>query len=653
MQGGMSVRGAVSGFEVDEVLEQLMELERQPIERMEQQGQEILEKQEVWREVDSRAREFQNALRPMRERWNFLQREATSSDESVVTAVAEEDAEEATYDIDVKQLATSHSVGTSEGYADPGEALGINGDFFLDTGADVTELEEDLASENDWLEGDISTGFYTQGVTDTQSLEVETLELNEEEQASDADRIDVYAHSFTDVEGNGQMQELQEYFEQNHDIDDFDLEEPLLTLEKNENDEWEAYDQGGNPFEIHEAFPDGILELEAEFIESGENEGEEEILQTRQFDFRHGEDAVNQQRISINETDSLEEIVEQINHVSEHTGVRASVVMKAEGDHRLVLESEEEGTDGKIQAWSQDNVLDELQLDQELVEAQDAEFEFNGMNIERTSNTVDDLVDGVDFHLEGKGEATVSVDTDTDRPREMIENFIDTYNDFNSILRQVQEDDEDDPLLEEEEEEGVQERGALRGDTTLQRIESRLRSTIHGHVPEIEEGETPFNSLAEIGISAGAPSTEEQDYMESAEGFLEITDEEALDQALRDDPEGVFELFGRRAPEDEDGNPKGPDGIARQMNEFLDSVVGPDGMSTNRQDELSRQVSDLEERMERVEQRAQRRKEHMIQQFTAMERHINRMQGEDMAMGAIGDTMDTQQAAGGAGGEEE
>ena len=647
MQGGMSVRGAVSGFEVDEVIEQMMELERRPIERMERQGQEVLEKQEVWGEVDARAREFQDALRPMRERWNFLQREATSSDESVVTAVAEDNVEEATYNIDVKQLATTHSVGTSEGFTDPGEAPGIEGDFFLDTGADVPELEEDLASENDWLEGDISTGFYTQGVTDTQSLEVETLELNEEEQASDADRIDVYAHSFTDAEGNGQMQELQEYFEQNYDIDDFDLEEPLLTLEKNENDEWEAYDQGGNPFEIHEAFPDGILELEAEFIESGENEGEEEILQTRQFDFRHGEDAVSQQQISIDETDSLNEIAEQINILSEHTGVGASIIMKAEGDHRLVLESEEEGTDGKIQTWSQDNVLEELQLDQELVEAQDAEFEFNGMNIERTSNTVDDLVDGMEFHIEGEGEATVSVDTDTEGPREMIENFISTYNDFNSILRQVQEDDDEESPFEEEE--GVQERGALRGDTTLKRIESRLRSTIHGHVPEIEEGETPFNSLAEIGISAGAPSTEEQDYMESAEGFLDITDEEALNQALRDDPEGVFELFGRRAPEDEDGNPKGPDGLARQMEDYLGSMVGPGGIIDNRQNELSRQVSDLEDRMERVEQRVQRRKDRMIQQFTAMERHINRIQGEDMAMTAIGDGMGMQQP----GGEEE
>jgi len=634
MYGSMSIRGAVSGFEVDEIIEQLMELERQPIERMEQRGQQALEKQEVWREVDSRARELQNSLTPMRERWNFLQQQAITSDDDVITAVAQDRADEAVYDFEVHNLATRHSIATSEGYIDSETALGYEGEIYLGTGPDITELDEfELDSETaSWLHGSPELGFHAHlEAGQDYDLNIEELAFDELETGGEVDEVRISAASFTDAGGEDIMEELEQYYA-DKGKEDFDPQAPLLTLTY-DGEGWQAEDQWGEEFTLEGDHPDGILNLEAEMVQTGEGEEEDdEILATRAFDFRFGSEAINQRRVVISGGDSLDDIAAGINGTTEETGVQASVIKKASDDYRLILTSQEEGTDGKIQAWSPEGLWEEMQIDKELTAPQDASFDFNGMEITRTSNTVDDLVRGVEFHLEGEGEATVEVEFDTDAPREMINNFIETYNSFNSILRQVQEE-EDDGFQEDED--GVQRRGALRGDTTLMRIESRLRRTVFGLVPNIEgEDPLPANSLMGIGISAGAPSSEETDYMESAEGFLSITDDEALEEALRDDPEGVFELLGRRAPTDEDGNPRGPDGLARQVDDFLDSLVGPNGMVSNRQDQMQRQVSDLEDRIERLEARVQTRKDHLIRQFTAMERHISRMHGQ-------GDFMDS------------
>ena len=340
----------------------------------------------------------------------------------------------------------------------------------------------------------------------------------------------------------------------------------------------------------------------------------------------------------------------------------------------MVLESEEEGEENKIQAWGPGNndndndpILEELNLDlvdhqehfnpeysNELIEAQNAEFAFNGMNIERTSNTIDDLVEGVEFQLHEEGQTTVEVDTDVERPMELIEEFVERYNEFNSVLRRMQDEDagEHEELMEEDEEDPLEtetdtRRGQLQGDTDLMRMERRVRNIVHGQVEAPErEDPLPANSLAGLGISAGEPSSDEEDYMESTEGFLQIHDSQALEEALREDPEGVYEVFAREAPrqsydhederwiDDEEGQKRGSDGIARQMLNYTDTLIGSDSLIHNREEALNDRIGNYRDRIETEQGRLENYKDRLVRQFTEMERSIARMQGEDQFMEA-------------------
>ena len=342
-----SVRGAVSGFEVNETIDQLMQVRAQPIERKQEQIEDTIEKQGHWQEVDGRTRELSGSLQDLTDRATFTQLQAESTDEDVATAMVTGEAEEATYDMDVEKLATRHSVSTDTGVSDPAEALDKAGEFFLNTGQDikgVQDLSFKNSEEKDWLEGSPSVGYHAMVDGDensTYALEVDDLNLAED--AEDAEKIEIYAEDFLDEEGMDQMEDLEEYLQEKGMLDedeDFNSEEPLLVLEKNDNGEWDQVDarftlddEDGLAFKGDH--PLGTFSLRAEMKdEEGEtvkDENGEAVQDNFQFSIRDEDDDIPG-KISLEEEDSLNSLVDKINEDTAKTGVHASVVMKADGD---------------------------------------------------------------------------------------------------------------------------------------------------------------------------------------------------------------------------------------------------------------------------------------------------------------------------------
>lgn len=74
---------------------------------------------------------------------------------------------------------------------------------------------------------------------------------------------------------------------------------------------------------------------------------------------------------------------------------------------------------------------------QRLQEASDAHFTYNGVEIQRSSNTIEDLIPGVTITLNSTGKSNVSISNDIDSIIENIKKFVSDYNQMMSNLQSL------------------------------------------------------------------------------------------------------------------------------------------------------------------------------------------------------------------------
>ncbi|MGI9538626.1 MAG: flagellar filament capping protein FliD [Miltoncostaeaceae bacterium] len=102
--------GLGSGIDTNAIVEALMQLERQPINRIEQDKNELETKQSVVQEINGLLGALKTASTKLFDLDTLLQKNATSSNDTAVSASASANAVVGSYDIDVTKLAKAHTV---------------------------------------------------------------------------------------------------------------------------------------------------------------------------------------------------------------------------------------------------------------------------------------------------------------------------------------------------------------------------------------------------------------------------------------------------------------------------------------------------------------------------------------------------------------
>jgi len=165
--------------------------------------------------------------------------------------------------------------------------------------------------------------------------------------------------------------------------------------------------------------------------------------------------------------------------------------------------------------------------------AQNAQVRLNGYPsgswIERQTNVVNDLIQGVTLTLHGTTSGTpvaVTVNSDTEGVKGKIEAFVDAYNAVRTFLN---------ARTSYNAESG--QAGALLGNYAAELVESLLRDIVSGPAPGFLDGTDPYTLLAQVGLHTLGRTDDE-----STLGTIEVNEEE-LDAALAEDFEGVIRLF--------------------------------------------------------------------------------------------------------------
>ena len=227
--------------------------------------------------------------------------------------------------------------------------------------------------------------------------------------------------------------------------------------------------------------------------------------------------------------------------------------------------------------------------------ASDAQLNVNGIDFIRSSNVIDDVLTGVSLTLNTAtdGTANLNISQDNNEARANIVDFVSIYNEAQRQLKELTNSSIG---------------GELAGDSIFRSLTSTLRTTI---LSTSSSAGTNIANLSDMGISV------------SRSGELEVNDTK-LDNALSNNYSDVIQMFSANT-DDQSVASTDVAGLAGDINRIITNVTSADAYLVTQQQVLAdanaeRQVelTDLEERMERVEERYNR-------QFLAMQQIIDQM----------------------------
>ncbi|EKK5416454.1 flagellar filament capping protein FliD [Enterobacter ludwigii] len=314
-----------------------------------------------------------------------------------------------------------------------------------------------------------------------------------------------------------------------------------------------------------------------------------------------------------NET-SLDQMAKKIN--AQNSDVVAEVVTVKEGEHKLVLTSKKTGKDGEIEMKvSGDSAFTAIMGTPTLeTKPKNAIIHLNGEEIERSSNTISDLITGVTLELREVSEKnpdypgdpdasefkteSLTITRDTSQVKTLIEEFVKNYNSYLSTTASLTKytapdrNTNSDALPQPD-----PSNGALFSDGSLRRLTSQLKATVGGTYPDAGD---VIQTLGSIGITVkfdGKIGDERGGIL----GELSI-DSKKLDAALKDNPKEVEALFLGKG---------GKEGIKDRMEGIFDTYLGD-------KDAIKKEDGVIETTLESLREQEKR----IGKQITAMERRI-------------------------------
>lgn len=164
-----------------------------------------------------------------------------------------------------------------------------------------------------------------------------------------------------------------------------------------------------------------------------------------------------------------------------------------------------------------------------LQSAQDAVVKIDNLTFSKNSNTITDAIQGVTLNLlkaDSSNAVTLTVSSDTSGAKGSIDSFVKSYNDLTTYLNEQLSYDPK-----------TKKAGLLIGDTALLEIQRKVREMVSGEIPGLStSGKT---NLSQVGITSNSKT-----------GKLTV-DDSKLSSALSSDAAGVMRLFvGTGTPSD-------------------------------------------------------------------------------------------------------
>lgn len=274
-----------------------------------------------------------------------------------------------------------------------------------------------------------------------------------------------------------------------------------------------------------------------------------------------------------------------------NAGVTASIVN--DGSYqRLILTSKTIGSAGDItvsvtdSGSGGDNALTDLQSANlvELQGADDAQLTVNGLSITRSSNTIDDAIEGVSLSLVATGSATVTTGPNTSAVVSVFDAFVKAFNEAKKQIGSLTAYNSE-----------SQQAATLTGDATMRNLQSNLNQLVFSDVSGINGD---IATLSDIGIRL------------QKDGTLSL-DTAKLTSALNDETIDVVGLMTQTT--------SGNQGIAVRFDNALTSWVESKGLIDSRTESINASIKSLQKQYDTLDQRISSIEARYRAQFSALD----------------------------------
>jgi flagellar hook-associated protein 2 len=225
---------------------------------------------------------------------------------------------------------------------------------------------------------------------------------------------------------------------------------------------------------------------------------------------------------------------------------------------------------------------------------------FNGLSIERNSNSISDLVTGVTLNLKSvmsvdDNDVTIDVANDVTAVRSRIDEFIASFNDVYNYLKTNTTSSD-----------GI--RGALLGDASGSSLLSLLSSTAYSPISGLGSG--TINSLSEMGITFNSNTG------------LSITDSDQLSDALANNIEEVEQTFNSDS------------GIAANLYNKLLPYTGYNGYLTARKNTIDGNIKSTTDSITKIQTKIEKDSEVLRNRYVQLQSQLSVLLSSTGSFGA-------------------
>ena len=295
---------------------------------------------------------------------------------------------------------------------------------------------------------------------------------------------------------------------------------------------------------------------------------------------------------------------------------------------------------GKIEVLDPTSTTGGLRPSNPVAVARDAIITMEGIEISRSTNNIDDLIPGITLNVRGVSEKPVSLNITTDREaiKDAIIMFVGHYNrlmtEINVLTSTRGNTSPDLPsstvrgdtrLIDEltyitkDEADAMRERlGAFGADSTLMSLKNSLQRIVTGPYPTNLERDLTL--LAQIGISSNAGGATGYD-VSRLRGYLEINPR-TLDAALENKIPAIKQLFAN----DTTGDLIADTGVAYNINSLVNPFVQTGGIISLKTNTIDSRISQDQSRIATLDRQLAAREQELRLQFARMESAYSRME---------------------------
>ena len=233
-------------------------------------------------------------------------------------------------------------------------------------------------------------------------------------------------------------------------------------------------------------------------------------------------------------------------------------------------------------------------FNQALQTATDASFKVNGLNVTRSSNTVNDVIEGVtlDLFANTTGAARLDLNRDTAGIKDNIKGLVTAYNDFEETLK----------ILGDRSSEVEDFGGALAGESLLQSVRNQVRALV------TNTSNTPganIRAARDVGLSL------------DRFGKLNL-DEAKLDAALQNNFNQVSTMFTAGTSNKSIYSPA-PAGLAGEAINSIEKMLLSTGLIDTQTKSAAAQIVKHKEELKVLDERMEKLMTRYMTQFSVME----------------------------------